>query len=82
MEVLVLPVLALLTRFVSFSSPHVTGRATLLFVAGFAVVATMGITATILGSLFLRNEGGIVRVYATGPKGASREVSVTNDGGR
>lgn len=82
MEVLVLPVLAPVARFVLFSSPQVTVRASLLFVAGFAVVVTMGITDTVLGPLFLRNQGGIVRVYATDLKGDSRRVSVTSDGGR
>lgn len=43
---------------------RVTVRASLLFVAGFTVVFTIfGVTATVLGSLFLRNQDGIVRVF-------------------
>lgn len=43
---------------------RVTVRASLLFVAGFTVVFTIfGITATVLGSLFLRNQEGIVRGF-------------------
>jgi len=43
---------------------RVTVRASLLFVAGFTVVFTIfGVTATVLGSVFLRNQDGIVRVF-------------------
>ena len=91
MEVLALPVLALVAGFVSFSSPcclplvpgylsyvsalpvselgdrearSVTVRASLMFVAGFTVVFTvLGIGATLVGSLFLRNQDTLVRVF-------------------
>lgn len=43
---------------------RVTVRAALLFVAGFTVVFTaLGIAATLVGSLFLRNQDTIVRVF-------------------
>lgn len=43
---------------------RVTVRASLLFVAGFTLVFTIfGVTATVLGSLFLRNQDGIVKVF-------------------
>ena len=43
---------------------RVTVRASLLFVAGFTVVFTIfGVTATVLGSLFLRNQDGIVKAF-------------------
>lgn len=91
MEVLALPILALVAGFVSFSSPcclplvpgylsymsalpvselgdrdarRVTVRASLLFVAGFTVVFTaLGVGVTLLGSLFLRNQDTLVRVF-------------------
>lgn len=91
MEVLTLPLLAVVAGFVSFSSPcclplvpgylsyvsalpvsdlgdrearRVTVRASLLFVAGFTVVFTvLGIAATLVGSLFLRNQTTLVRVF-------------------
>jgi cytochrome c-type biogenesis protein len=90
-EVLALPVLALVAGFVSFSSPcclplvpgylsyvsalpvselgesdarRVTVRAAILFVAGFTSVFTvLGIGATLVGSLFLRNQDTLVRVF-------------------
>ena len=91
MEVLALPLLAVVAGFVSFSSPcclplvpgylsyvsalpvselgdrdarRVTVRAALLFVAGFTVVFTvLGVGATLVGSLFLRNQDTLVRVF-------------------
>ncbi len=43
---------------------RVTLRASLLFVAGFTRVFTVFvITATVLGSLFLRNQDGIVQAF-------------------
>lgn len=91
MQLLTLPVLALVAGFVSFSSPcclplvpgylsyisalpvselgerdarRVTVRASLMFVAGFTVVFTiLGIGATLVGSLFLRNQDTLVRVF-------------------
>jgi len=90
-EVLALPMLALVAGFVSFSSPcclplvpgylsyvsalpvselgerdarRVTVRAAILFVAGFTSVFTvLGIGATLVGSLFLRNQDTLVRVF-------------------
>jgi cytochrome c-type biogenesis protein len=90
-EVLTLPLLAVVAGFVSFSSPcclplvpgylsyvsalpvaelgdrdarRVTVRAALLFVAGFSVVFTaLGIGATLVGSLFLRNQDTVVRFF-------------------
>lgn len=91
MEVVTLPILALVAGFVSFSSPcclplvpgylsymsalpvadlgtreakRVTVRASLLFVAGFTAVFTaFGIGATLIGSVFLRNQDAMVRVF-------------------
>lgn len=43
---------------------RVTVRASMLFVAGFTVVFTaLGIGATLVGSLFLRNQDTVVRVF-------------------
>lgn len=43
---------------------RVTTRAAVLFVAGFSVVFTaLGIAATALGSVLLRNQDGVVRVF-------------------
>lgn len=43
---------------------RVTVRASLLFVAGFTVVFTvMGVAATLVGSLFLRNQDTVVRFF-------------------
>jgi len=90
-EVLTLPLLAVVAGFVSFSSPcclplvpgylsyvsalpvselgdrearRVTVRASVLFVSGFTVVFTaLGIGATLMGSLFLRNQATLVRLF-------------------
>lgn len=91
MEVLTLPVLALVAGFVSFSCPcclplvpgylsyvsalpvselgerearRVTVRASIMFVAGFTFVFTLlGIAATLIGSLFIRNQDVLVRFF-------------------
>ena len=91
MELLTLPMLALVAGFVSFSSPcclplvpgylsymsalpvselgdrearGVTVRAAILFVAGFTVVFTaLGVGVTLVGSLLLRNQDTLVRVF-------------------
>lgn len=91
MEVITLPLLALVAGFVSFSSPcclplmpgylsyvsalpvselgerearRVTVQASLLFVAGFTAVFTvLGVGATLVGSLFLRHQDTLVRVF-------------------
>jgi cytochrome c-type biogenesis protein len=55
-----LPVSELGTR----EARRVTLRASLLFVAGFtAVFTTLGVAASALGSVLLRNQDGIVRVF-------------------
>ena len=91
MEVLTLPVLAVVAGFVSFSSPcclplipgylsyvsalpvselggaearRVSLRASLLFVAGFTTVFTLlGVGASALGGVFLRNQDTVVRWF-------------------
>lgn len=91
MEVITLPILAVVAGFVSFSSPCclplvpgylsyisalpvtelgerearlVTVRAALAFVGGFTLVFTLlGVAATALGSLFIRNQDGVVRFF-------------------
>lgn len=91
MEVLTLPVLAVVAGFVSFSSPcclplipgylsyvsalpvsdlgraearRVSLRASLLFVAGFTAVFTLlGVGASALGGVFLRNQDTVVRWF-------------------
>ena len=91
MEVLTLPLFAVVAGIFSFSSPcclplvpgylsyvsalpvadlpdaaarRVTVRASLLFVAGFTTVFTvLGVAATLLGSVFVRNQDAIVRGF-------------------
>ena len=91
MEILTLPVLAVVAGFVSFSSPcclplipgylsyvsalpvselgqtearRVSLRASLLFVAGFTTVFTLlGVGASALGGVFLRNQDTVVRWF-------------------
>lgn len=91
MEVITLPLVAVVAGFISFSSPcclplipgylsyisalpvselgerearRVTWRAALLFVAGFTVVFTLlGVGASALGSVLLRNQDDIVRWF-------------------
>lgn len=91
MEVLTLPVLAVVAGAISFSSPcclplipgylsyvsalpvselgavearRVTLRAALLFVAGFTAVFTLlGLGASALGAVLLRNQAGLVQVF-------------------
>ncbi len=46
------------------------------------LVATSVLFSSPQVTVLLRNQGALVSVYATDLKGDSRQVSVTNDGGR